>query len=155
MWQCSFNWYCADSSTAGMLNTWPWGQNDLAPLDALENVKITKDSINFNISLCFLSVLEPSYKQKYQQPINSSVLASPQDSIEEVGESRMLTMLMFIMDNTSYPLHETVDALSRSFSSRLLQTLCRNEHYRKSFIPTAVRVYNVDTGKTPSKNTCV
>lgn len=88
-----------------MLNTWPWGQNDLVPLDALENVKITKESINFNISLCLLSVLEPSYKQKYQQPINSSVLASPQDSIEEVGESRMLTMLMFIMDISMVHIH--------------------------------------------------
>lgn len=34
----------------------------------------------------------------------SSVLASPLDFIEEVGEWRMLSKLTSIMDNTSYPM---------------------------------------------------
>lgn len=40
----------------------------------------------------------------------SSLLASPSESIEEVGERRVLAKLM---DNASHPLHETVEAPER------------------------------------------
>lgn len=50
----------------------------------------------------------------------SSVLASPLDSTEEVAERRMLAKLMSVMDKTSHPLHETVEAPSRSFSLGIL-----------------------------------
>uniref|UniRef100_A0A8C7Z516 Reverse transcriptase domain-containing protein n=1 Tax=Oryzias sinensis TaxID=183150 RepID=A0A8C7Z516_9TELE len=72
----------------------------------------------------------------------SSVLGCPLDFVEEVGERRMLAKLTSIMDNTSHPLHQTVEALSSSFSGRLLHPPCRKERFRKSFIPTAVRLYN-------------
>ena len=51
----------------------------------------------------------------------SSVLDCPLDSIEEVGERRMLAKLTSIMDNT---LHDTEGSLSSSFSSRLLHPWC-------------------------------
>ena len=72
----------------------------------------------------------------------SSVLDCPLDSMEVVGERRMLAKLTSIMDNTSHPLHDTVESLSSSFSSRLLHPRCKKERYRRSFIPTAVRLYN-------------
>ena len=72
-----------------------------------------------------------------------SVLDCPLDSIEEVGERRMLAKLTSIMDNPSHPLHETVGALSSSFSSRLIHPRCKKERYRRSFIPTAVRLHNI------------
>ncbi|KAK0154709.1 RNA-directed DNA polymerase from mobile element jockey [Merluccius polli] len=68
----------------------------------------------------------------------SSVLDGPLDSIEELGERRMLTKLTSIMDNTSHPLHDTVGSLSSSFSSRLLHPWCKKERFRRSFIPAAV-----------------
>ena len=73
-----------------------------------------------------------------------SVLDCPLDSIEEVGERRMLVELMSIMDNPSHPLHETVEALSSSFSNRLLHPRCQKESYRRSFIPTAERLFNTN-----------
>ncbi|KAK0154710.1 RNA-directed DNA polymerase from mobile element jockey [Merluccius polli] len=69
----------------------------------------------------------------------SSVLDGPLDSIEELGERRMLTKLTSIMDNTSHPLHDTVGSLRSSFSSRLLHPRCKKERFRRSFIPAAVR----------------
>ncbi|TWW77710.1 hypothetical protein D4764_12G0011000 [Takifugu flavidus] len=72
-----------------------------------------------------------------------SVLDCSLDSIEEVGERRMLAKLTSIMDTPSHPLHETVGALSSSFSSRLLHPRCKRERYRRSFIPTAVRLFNM------------
>ena len=75
-----------------------------------------------------------------------SVLDCPLDSIEEVGERRMLAKLTSIMDNPSHPLHQTVGALSSSFSNRLLHPRCKKERYHRSFIPTAVRLFN--TSKT-------
>ncbi|KAI3363764.1 hypothetical protein L3Q82_001373 [Scortum barcoo] len=49
----------------------------------------------------------------------SSVCGCPLDSIEVMGERRALAKLSTIMDNTSHPLHQTVGALSSSFSNRL------------------------------------
>ena len=72
----------------------------------------------------------------------SSVLGCPLDSVEEVGGRRMLAKLTSIRDNTSHPLHQTVEALSSSFSGRLRHPQCRTERYRRSFIPTAVRLFN-------------
>ena len=72
----------------------------------------------------------------------SSVLGCPLDSIEEVADRRMLAKLTSIMDNTSHPLHHTVENLSSSFSTRLLHPQCKKERYRRSFIPTAIRLYN-------------
>ncbi|TWW55772.1 hypothetical protein D4764_09G0008220 [Takifugu flavidus] len=72
-----------------------------------------------------------------------SVLDCSLDSIEEVDERRMLAKLTSIMDTPSHPLHETVGALSSSFSSRLLHPRCKRERYRRSFIPTAVRLFNM------------
>lgn len=75
----------------------------------------------------------------------SSVLDCPLETIEEVGERRMLTKLTSIIDNTSHPLHETVRSLSSSFSSRLLHPRCKKERYRRSFIPSAIRLFNSTT----------
>ncbi|TWW77552.1 hypothetical protein D4764_12G0009420 [Takifugu flavidus] len=61
-----------------------------------------------------------------------SVLDCSLDSIEEVGERRMLAKLTSIMDTPSHPLHETVGALSSSFSSRLLHPPCKRERYRRN-----------------------
>lgn len=52
--------------------------------------------------------------------------------------------LKSIKDNSFHPLHETVVSLSSSFSSRLLHPKCKNERYRRSFIPAAVRLFNLE-----------
>ena len=74
----------------------------------------------------------------------SSVLDSSLDSLEEVSERRMLAKLASIMDNPSHPLHETVGELSSSFSSRLRLPPCKTERYRRSFVPTAIRLHNTN-----------
>ncbi|KAI3377878.1 hypothetical protein L3Q82_009015, partial [Scortum barcoo] len=59
----------------------------------------------------------------------SSVCGCPLDSIEVMGERRALAKLSTIMDNTSHPLHQTVGALSSSFSNRLRHPGCRKERF--------------------------
>ena len=73
-----------------------------------------------------------------------SVLDCSLDSIEEVGERRMLAKLTSIMDNPSHPLHQTVSDLSSSFRGRLLHPRCKKERYRRSFIPAAIRLNNTN-----------
>lgn len=51
---------------------------------------------------------------------------------------RMLAKLTSIMDDPSHPLHDTVGALS----NRLRLPPCKKERYRRSFIPTAIRLFN-------------
>ncbi|KAI3356779.1 hypothetical protein L3Q82_003318 [Scortum barcoo] len=65
----------------------------------------------------------------------SSVCGCPLDSIEVMGERRALAKLSTIMDNTSHPLHQTVGALSSSFSNRLRHPRCRKELPQVSLMP--------------------
>ncbi|KAI3352149.1 hypothetical protein L3Q82_020960 [Scortum barcoo] len=48
-----------------------------------------------------------------------------------IGERRVLDKLSTIMDNTSHPLHQTVGALSSSFSNRLRHPRCRKERFHR------------------------
>jgi len=72
----------------------------------------------------------------------SFVLVCPLDTIEEVGERRMLARLASIMSNTTHPLPETVSSLSSSINSRLLDRQYKKESYHRSFIPVAVKLFN-------------
>lgn len=54
----------------------------------------------------------------------SSVLGRPLDSMEVVGERRMIAELTSIVDSSSHSLHPTVEASSSSVSGRLRHPLC-------------------------------
>ncbi|TWW74395.1 hypothetical protein D4764_14G0003980 [Takifugu flavidus] len=71
-----------------------------------------------------------------------SVVGCRLANLDEVVRDRMVLKLRTIMDNPSHPLHNTVDKLRSSFSSRLLQPRFSKERYRKSFLPSAIRLYN-------------
>ncbi|KAI3369373.1 hypothetical protein L3Q82_007607 [Scortum barcoo] len=72
----------------------------------------------------------------------SSVLGCPLDSVEVVGNGRMMAKLSSLLNNTSHPLQDTLTALGSSFSERLLHPRCVKERYRRSFLPAAVRLHN-------------
>ncbi|KAI4896805.1 hypothetical protein NFI96_008135 [Prochilodus magdalenae] len=59
-----------------------------------------------------------------------SVLASPLDPVQVVGDRRMLAKLASMLENDSHPMHETLAALGSSFSDRLLHPKCVKERYR-------------------------
>ncbi|TWW55995.1 hypothetical protein D4764_09G0010450 [Takifugu flavidus] len=63
-------------------------------------------------------------------------------NLDKVVRDRMVLKLRTVMDNPSHPFHNTVDKLRSSFSTRLLQPRCSKERYRKSFLPSAIRLYN-------------
>ncbi|XP_078255787.1 uncharacterized protein LOC144593702 isoform X2 [Rhinoraja longicauda] len=72
----------------------------------------------------------------------SSVLGCPLDSVQVVGERRMMAKLTSLLDNDTHPMQDTVTALSSSFSDRLLHPKCVKERYRRSFLPAVVRLHN-------------
>ncbi|XP_076744780.1 uncharacterized protein LOC143420432 isoform X3 [Maylandia zebra] len=74
----------------------------------------------------------------------SSVLGCPLDPVEVVSDRRTAAKLSSLMDNISHPMQQTVTALSSSFSGRLRHPRCGTERFRRSFLPTAVRLYNKD-----------
>ena len=53
-----------------------------------------------------------------------------------------MAKLTYIIDNHRHPLHEALGALSSFFSQRLKHPCCKKEHFRRSLIPTAIRLYN-------------
>ncbi|TWW78270.1 hypothetical protein D4764_11G0003910 [Takifugu flavidus] len=98
--------------------------------------------------LYFLRRLSTGIKAKDANRLNKlikkagSVVGCRLDKLDEVVRDRMVLKLRTIMDNPSHPLHNTVEKLRSSFSSRLLQPRCSKERYRKSFLPSAIRLYN-------------
>ncbi|TWW81279.1 hypothetical protein D4764_01G0010940 [Takifugu flavidus] len=60
----------------------------------------------------------------------SSVLGCPLDSVEVVGNGRMMAKLSSMLNNTSHPLQDTLTALGSSFSERLLHPRCVKESLR-------------------------
>ncbi|TWW62621.1 hypothetical protein D4764_04G0012680 [Takifugu flavidus] len=57
----------------------------------------------------------------------SSVLGCPLDSVEVVGNGRMMAKLSSMLNNMSHPLQDTLAALGSSFSERLLHPRCAKE----------------------------
>ncbi|TWW54164.1 hypothetical protein D4764_0220270 [Takifugu flavidus] len=72
----------------------------------------------------------------FYQPVMASTIfcAVVLDNVDEVVRDRMVLKVGTIMDSPP-PLHNTVDKLRSSSSSRLLQPRCSKERYRKSFLP--------------------
>ncbi|TWW62388.1 hypothetical protein D4764_04G0010350 [Takifugu flavidus] len=77
----------------------------------------------------------------------SSVLGCPLDSVQVVGNGRMMAKLSSMLNNTSHPLQDTLTALGSSFSERLLHPRCVKERYRRSFLPAAVRLHNKNNAR--------
>lgn len=94
--------------------------------------------------VCWGSSISTADRKRLDKLIRkaSSVLGIPLDTVQEVGERRMVAKLSSLLKNASHPLYETVTSLSSSFSDRLLHPKCLKERYRRSFLPAAIRLYN-------------
>lgn len=66
-----------------------------------------------------------------------SVLGRRVDSVGDLVEERMRSMMKSIFSKRSHPLHDTVVAQRSSRSDRFLSMSCRTERFRRSFVPTA------------------
>ncbi|KAI4898460.1 hypothetical protein NFI96_011945, partial [Prochilodus magdalenae] len=62
-----------------------------------------------------------------------SVLGSPLDPVQVVGDRRMLVKLASMLENDSHSMHETLAALGSSFSDRLLHPKYVKEQYRSPY----------------------
>lgn len=71
-----------------------------------------------------------------------SVVGLELDTLESVAERRVKDKINTILDNPSHPLHEELWQMGSSFSQRLIPPRCRTERFRRSFVPTAIRLYN-------------
>lgn len=71
-----------------------------------------------------------------------SVLGRRVDSLKAVVEKRMWTKLADLLDNTNHPLDRTLTEQSSSHSGRLTALRSRTERHRRSFIPSAIRLFN-------------
>ena len=80
-----------------------------------------------------------------------SVIDYKQDTLEAVMERRTLKELLSIMDNPLHPLQLTLVRQRSTFSRRLLQLCCRNNRYRKSFLPQAITLYYNSLTSAPQR----
>ena len=83
-----------------------------------------------------------------KKPIKKAglVLSCSMDSFKVVVGNKPLNKLTAIMDNTSRPLHDLLVRQQSTFSNRLiLLCSCSKEQYRRSFVPTAIALYNTSS----------
>lgn len=94
--------------------------------------------------VCWCSSISTSDRKRLDKLIRkaSSVLWMSMDTVQEVGERRMVAKLSPLLENDSHPLYESVSSLSSSFSERLLHPKCLKERYQRTFLPAAIRCYN-------------
>jgi len=71
-----------------------------------------------------------------------SVLGRSLDTLGTVVERRTRRKMQAIMDNVSHPLYHALAGQSSSHSRRLISLRSRTERHRRSFVPTAIRLYN-------------
>uniref|UniRef100_A0A8C6LZA4 Reverse transcriptase domain-containing protein n=2 Tax=Nothobranchius furzeri TaxID=105023 RepID=A0A8C6LZA4_NOTFU len=71
-----------------------------------------------------------------------SVLGTTVEPLEEIMQRRILQRIKKIMDNPEHSLHKTVRQRKSVFSQRLLQFRCNTDRYWRSFLPTAIVIYN-------------
>ncbi|KAI3363870.1 hypothetical protein L3Q82_001469 [Scortum barcoo] len=86
----------------------------------------------------------------------SSVLGCPLDSVEVVGNGRMMAKLSSLLNNTSHPLQDTLTALGSSFSERLLHPRCVKERHILSLYSVQRRSFNTaatESGPDVSQDT--
>ena len=71
-----------------------------------------------------------------------SVVGLKLDSVEDVVERSTLRKVETILKNMDHPLHNTLMDQRANGGGRLLSLRCRTERFRRSFVPTAIRLYN-------------
>ena len=71
----------------------------------------------------------------------SSVLATPPEPLEVTVERKIVQKLLTILDNRADPLHNLLQK-QQSFVSWSLVQLCCNKDYRKSFLLSAMSLFN-------------
>jgi len=74
----------------------------------------------------------------------SSVVGRRLDPLSAVVEQQMRRKLYFVLENYEHPLHSILAGQRSSCSERLISLRCRTERFRRSFVPTAIRLFNSD-----------
>ncbi|KAJ0022335.1 hypothetical protein NQD34_009825 [Periophthalmus magnuspinnatus] len=94
--------------------------------------------------VCWNSSITERERKKLDKVIkkSSSVLGCPLDSVQEVGDRRVLANVISMLGHESHPLQDALSVLESSFSDRLIHPCCVKERFRRSFLPAAVRLYN-------------
>ncbi|KAK7896393.1 hypothetical protein WMY93_021718 [Mugilogobius chulae] len=72
----------------------------------------------------------------------ASVIGKRVDSVGAVLEKRMRALMQGILDNPRHPLHDTMSAQRSTRSDRFLSLRCRTARFNRSFVPSAIRLFN-------------
>ena len=110
-----------------------------------------------SIACCYMVYWGGGIKAKDANKLNKlikkagKVIGSKLVTLEEVVEERLLAKVLAIRANTSHPLHDMIarQMSTLSFSNRLIQPRCLRERDRRSFLPSAIRLYNTSAFARP------
>ena len=72
----------------------------------------------------------------------SDVVGGKVDTLTAVSDRRMLSKVWTILKYGSHPLHNSLVEKRSIFIQRLIAPTCTTEHYRKSFLPVAIKLSN-------------
>ena len=110
---------------------------------------VVASAIFFGV-VCWGSSISTADRKRLDRLIKraSSVLGSPLDPVQVVGDRRMLARLASMLENSSHPMHETLAALGSSFSDRLLHPKCVKEAITG---PSFLLLLDCTTSTAPSR----
>ena len=73
-----------------------------------------------------------------------SVVGRRLDPLSAVVEHRMRRKLYSVLENNKHPLYSILAGQRSSCSERLISLRCRTARFRRSFVPTSIRLFNTD-----------
>ena len=74
----------------------------------------------------------------------SSVVGRRLDPLSSVVEQWMRRKLYSVLENNKHPLRSILAGQRSSCSERLISLRCKTERFRRSFVPTAIRLFDGD-----------
>ena len=103
-------------------------------------------SVLFYSVVCWGNSINVDDKNRIKKLLKKagSIIGITPASLEAVMEIRTKRKLDAILTNTENPLYGIMNGLRSKFSGRLLMPSCSTERIKRSFVPSAVMLYNRD-----------
>ena len=106
-------------------------------------------SVLFFAAVCWGSSIRDKDVKRLNKLVKKagSVLGESPDSLETVVERCTHNKRKAIMVSVSHPLHNILAGQKSSRKDLFRSLPCRNERFKNTFVPTAIRLFNSMTGR--------
>ncbi|KAK0147910.1 hypothetical protein N1851_012371 [Merluccius polli] len=100
------------------------------------------ESVLFYAVVCWGGSITVEDRNRFNKMIRKagSIIGSCPNSVEEILDKRVMRKMRSVLSRDDHSLHNIFNKSGRS--QRLLLLRCSTERFRRSFVPTAIRLFN-------------